>query len=60
MARAGAAVFSPLGLRITPEQIARIEEDKAFDISAASADLHFAPLDFEHGLARELRWFDEN
>ncbi len=59
-ARAAAAVFSRLGLPITPEQVARIEEDKAFDISAAAADLRFAPLDFEHGLARELQWLSQN
>ncbi len=58
LACAAAAVFSRLGLRITPEQVARIEENKVFDISTAATDLHFAPLDFDHGLARELQWLD--
>ena len=59
MARTGAAVFSRLGLRITPEQVARIGEDKVFDIGAAVTDLHYEPLDFEHGVARESQWLDK-
>jgi len=55
-ARAAVAVLSRLSLPITPEQVARIEEDKTFDIGAAAADFNFSPLDFEHGLARELQW----
>jgi uncharacterized protein YbjT (DUF2867 family) len=58
MARMGAAMFSRLGMRITPEQIARIMEDKAFDISPAVRDLRFSPLDFDAGLARELQWLE--
>ena len=55
-ARAAVAVLSSLGLPITTEQVARIQEDKTFDISAAAADLNFSPLDFEYGLKRELQW----
>ena len=59
MAWTGAAVFSRLGLRITPEQVARIEENKVFDIGAATADLRYEPLNFDHGVARELQWLDK-
>jgi nucleoside-diphosphate-sugar epimerase len=58
LARSAAVVSSRFGLRVSAEQVARIEEDKAFDISAASADLRFQPLDFERGVARELQWLD--
>ena len=46
LARAVLSVLSGLGLRITPEQAARIEEDKVADLTAAAADLRFAPLEF--------------
>ncbi len=36
--------------RITPEQIARLAEDKAFDIGPATADLGFAPRTFAAGI----------
>jgi nucleoside-diphosphate-sugar epimerase len=58
--RAVAAALSRFGIPITPEQVARIEEDKTFDTSAAATDLCFAPLNFEHGLARELQWLSQN
>ena len=58
LARAFLSVFFRLGLRITPEQAARIEEDKVVDINAAVTDLHFTPLDFNHGLERELQWLN--
>lgn len=40
-------------LPISAEQVARLMEDKAFDISAARADLDFDPRSFSSGIAQE-------
>jgi len=58
LALAGAAVARrlPFFPRISREQILRLDEDKAFDISPARKDFGFAPLDFEEGIRKELRW----
>ena len=40
-------------LPISAEQVARLTEDKAFDISAAAADLGFQPRSFAEGIAQE-------
>ena len=40
--------------RLTSEQIQRMAEDKAFDISAARRDLGFSPISFSEGLRRQL------
>lgn len=40
-------------LPISAEQVARLTEDKAFDISAARADLGFDPRPFAEGIAQE-------
>jgi uncharacterized protein YbjT (DUF2867 family) len=40
-------------LPISAEQVARLREDKAFDISAARADLDFDPRSFASGIAQE-------
>lgn len=52
----GARLLGPLGVRITPEQVRRLEEDKAVDISSARADLCYTPLAFHQGLAQEIRY----
>ena len=39
--------------RISAEQVARLREDKAFDISAAQRDLDFDPRPFAQGIAEE-------
>jgi nucleoside-diphosphate-sugar epimerase len=38
---------------VTPEQVRRLAEDKAFDWHAAEADLGFAPRRFEDGVRQE-------
>lgn len=40
---------------ISAEQVARLTEDKAFDISEAVADLSYAPRSFAEGIARESK-----
>ncbi len=40
---------------IRAEQVKRLLEDKAFDISAARRDLHFAPVRFDQGITAEAR-----
>jgi len=40
-------------LPISAEQVARLTEDKAFDISAAAAALGFGPRSFAEGIAQE-------
>lgn len=40
-------------LPITAEQVARLAEDKAFDINAARRDLDFDPRSFADGIAQE-------
>jgi nucleoside-diphosphate-sugar epimerase len=39
--------------RIRAEQVARLAEDKAFDIGPARADLGFTPRPFSQGIAEE-------
>lgn len=41
--------------RVTTEQIRRMREDRAFDISAAQADLDFRPIDFDEGVALQIK-----
>lgn len=43
-----------LRLRIDPEQIERLREDKTFPYDAAAADLGYAPMTFEEGLRLQL------
>jgi hypothetical protein len=51
-----AAVFAARLTRIvTPEQLRRLAEDKAFDYSAASRDFGFAPRSFADGVQAEAR-----
>lgn len=40
---------------VTPEQIRRLAEDKAFDISAARKDFNFNPRSFAEGVHQEAR-----
>jgi len=40
--------------RITSEQVLRMAEDRAFDISAARRDLDFRPLGFEEAVRRQI------
>lgn len=42
-------------LRIKAEQLERLAEDKAFDISSARNDLRFEPRSFEEGIRQEAR-----
>lgn len=53
---AGLSTAEKLGLRlpIKTEQIMRLNEDKAFDYSAASRDFGFAPLTFKQGIKHEV------
>jgi len=53
---AGLALAERVGIRlpVKAEQIRRLNEDKAFDYSAAARDLGFSPMAFEEGIAREL------
>lgn len=55
-ARVAARILRPLGLPVTPEQVQRLSEDKAFDISPARSDLCYTPLSFSDGLTRELSY----
>lgn len=52
-----ARAANTLGLRLPlrEEQIRRLEEDKAYDISPAREDFGFAPRPFEVGLVQEVR-----
>ena len=43
-----------LRLRIDPEQIERLREDKTFSYEKAGADLGYAPMTFEDGLRLQL------
>jgi nucleoside-diphosphate-sugar epimerase len=43
-----------LRLRIDPEQIGRLREDKTFSYEDAAADLGYAPMRFEEGLRLQL------
>lgn len=43
----------PLRLPLSSEQVARLTEDKAFDIADATADLGFAPRSFDDGIRAE-------
>lgn len=40
---------------VTPEQVRRLAEDKAFDYSAATRDFGFAPRPFSEGVALEAQ-----
>lgn len=42
---------------VSPEQVLRLRESKAVDITAARAELAFDPRTFEHGIADEAREF---
>ena len=42
-------------LPIRAEQVLRLNEDKAFDTSAAARDFGFRPLSFSEGIERELK-----
>lgn len=39
---------------ITVEQVSRMNEDKAFDHSAATQDFGYAPCSFDEGIAEEV------
>lgn len=54
LAGLNAVECSGLHFPIKTEQIMRLNEDKAFDYSAASRDFGFTPLDFDQGIAREV------
>jgi nucleoside-diphosphate-sugar epimerase len=41
---------------IEPEQILRLQEDKAFSIEEARRDLGYDPLDLQRGLAQVEAW----
>jgi nucleoside-diphosphate-sugar epimerase len=47
--------FLPGRALISPEQVLRLAEDKAFDYSAAVRDLGFSPRSFEAGTREEAR-----
>jgi uncharacterized protein YbjT (DUF2867 family) len=57
LALLGARVLAvtPLPKLVKPEQVLRLAEDKAFDWSAAGADLGFNPRTFEVGVAQQAR-----
>jgi len=40
---------------ISSEQVLRLNEDKAFDYTAATRDFGFSPLDFSEGVSREIK-----
>jgi hypothetical protein len=40
--------------RLRAEQVERLAEDKAFDITAAQLDLRYAPRPFSEGIAQEV------
>jgi hypothetical protein len=42
--------------RISPEQIMRLAEDKAYDYEPARADFGYNPLQFEAGIRLELQY----
>ena len=44
--------FLPFLPRIEPDEVRRLLEDKAFDISGARKTLGFAPISLAEGLAR--------
>lgn len=44
---------------VSPEQVLRLAESKAVDISAARQDLNFEPRSFEAGVAEEVRLLRE-
>lgn len=52
---AAVAAALPLPRPVTPEQIRRLAEDKAFDWSEAARDLGFQPRTFETGVRSEAR-----
>jgi nucleoside-diphosphate-sugar epimerase len=43
----------PVRVPITPEQVLRLAEDKAFDYAAAAHDLGFTPCTFDEGVRLE-------
>jgi nucleoside-diphosphate-sugar epimerase len=45
----------PLPTPVSPEQVLRLAEDKAFDWSEAGRDFGFAPRSFHEGVALEVR-----
>jgi nucleoside-diphosphate-sugar epimerase len=55
LAMARAAARLPGGLRITPEQVQRLAEDKACDISDAVRDFGFSARTFEEGVRLEAQ-----
>ena len=54
LALAGLRLGACIGLRpgIDPEQVLRLQEDKAYSIDAARVDLGYRPLEFSSGLAK--------
>lgn len=54
---AAAGIWGALRLppRLTPEQVRRLAEDKAFPWDAARSDLGYAPRGWREGLAEEVR-----
>jgi nucleoside-diphosphate-sugar epimerase len=49
-----AVIAARLTHAVTPEQIRRLAEDKAFDYTPAARDFGFAPRSFEDGVRREV------
>lgn len=52
---AAAVIAARLTGVVTPEQVRRMAEDKAFSYAEAARDFHFAPRSFAQGVACEVR-----
>ncbi len=55
VAAARLTALLPERLRVSPDEVRRLAEDKAFDTEGMRARLGVSPVDFETGLARSLR-----
>jgi len=57
IARAAVSLYGKVAAnpRIKMDQIARLQEDKVFDISEARRDLGFTPVSFEEGIRMKLQ-----
>ena len=52
----GDYISKRFGLKITSEQIRRLQEDKGQDVRKAATELCYTPLSFEQGILRETRY----
>ncbi len=52
----GANILNRLGIKLEPEQIRRLNEDKGQDLEKAATELCYTPLSFEQGILRETRF----